>query len=154
MFSRTLIRNCLVALSLFVSAHAVAGPYGDDMAKCLVRQATPDDRKVFIRWLFAAMTLHPDIASMANVTAKQRDDLDRSAGALFQKLLTESCRSETQLAIRYEGPAVVQYAFQVFGQAAGSDLLTNPNVAAGMKNLAKYIDENKIKALSTPAETK
>jgi hypothetical protein len=153
-YSRTIARSLLVALSMFASMHAVAGPYGDDMAKCLVKAASPDDRTVFIRWLFASIALHPDVASMATISAKQRDDFNKGAGALFQRLLTESCRSETKQAIRFEGPATIQYAFQVFGQAAAGNLFANPTVAAGMKDLAKYIDQDKIKGLSATEEAK
>lgn len=153
-YSRTIARSFLVTLSMLASMHAVAGPYGDDMAKCLVKAASPDDRTVFIRWLFASIALHPDVASMATISAKQRDDFNKGAGALFQRLLTESCRSETKQAIRFEGPATIQYAFQVFGQAAAGNLFANPTVAAGMKDLAKYIDQDKIKVLSATEEAK
>jgi len=152
--SRNLIRCLLVMLSMLTSMHAAAGPYGDDMAKCLVKSSSPEDRAVFIRWLFAAIALHPDVASMATITTQQRDAFSKRAGALFQRLLTESCRSETQLAIRYEGPATIQYAFQVFGQAAAGELFTNPSVAAGMKDLTKYIDQDKIKALTPTGDAK
>jgi hypothetical protein len=152
--SRNLVRNVLVSLSLLVGAHAVAGPYGDDMAKCLVKAASPEDQTVFIRWLFAAIALHPDVASMATITPQQREEFSKRAGALFQRLLTESCRAETQQAIHNEGSATIQYAFQVFGQAAAGHLFANPTVAAGMKDLAKYIDQDKIKALSATGEAK
>jgi hypothetical protein len=152
--SRTFVRSLVVMLSIAASTHAVAGPYGDDMAKCLVKAASPDDQTVFIKWLFAAIALHPDVASMASISAQQRDEFNKRAGALFQRLLTESCRSETQQAIRYEGPATIQYAFQVFGQAAAGNLFANPSVAVGMKDLAKYIDQDKIKALSPTKDAK
>jgi hypothetical protein len=152
--SRTFVRSSLATLSIMASMHAVAGPYGDDMAKCLVKAASPDDQTVFIKWLFAAIALHPDVASMASISPQQRDEFSKRAGALFQRLLTESCRSETQQAIRYEGPATIQYAFQVFGQAAAGNLFSNPSVAVGMKDLTKYIDQDKIKALSTPGDAK
>jgi hypothetical protein len=152
--SRTLVRSLLVTLSILASMHAVAGPYGDDMAKCLVKSSSPEDQTVFIKWLFAAMALHPDVASLATITVQQRDEFSKRAGALFQRLLTESCRSETQLAIRYEGPATIQYAFQVFGQAAAGNLFANPSVAVGMKDLTKYIDQDKIKALSATGDAK
>jgi hypothetical protein len=148
-YSSINLRSVCVLLPMFVGTHAFAGPYGDDMAKCLVKAASPEDRVVFIKWLFAAIALHPDVASMATIAPQQRDEFNKRAGALFQRLLTESCRSETQQAIRYEGPAIVQYAFQVFGQAAAGDLFSSPRVAEGMKDLSKYIDQEKIKALST-----
>jgi hypothetical protein len=102
--SSIIARGFIFALPMFISMHAVAGPYADDMAKCLVKAASTEDRGIFMRWLFAAMALHPEVASMAAVSPQQRDDLNKRTGALIQKLLTESCRSETQQAVRYEGP--------------------------------------------------
>jgi hypothetical protein len=113
-----------------------------------------EDRGLFMRWLFAAMALHPEVASMAAVSPQQRDDLNKRTGALIQKLLTETCRTEARQALRYEGPATIQYAFQIFGQAAAGDLFSDPRVAAGMKDLAKYIDQEKMKQLATPDDPK
>ena len=76
--SRTFVRSLLVTLSIMTSMHAVAGPYGDDMAKCLVKAASPDDQTVFIKWLFAAIALHPDVASMASISPQQRDEFSKT----------------------------------------------------------------------------
>ena len=118
-YCNILATGCLAMLGVFSHASALAGPYGDDMAKCLVRSTTEADRTLFVRWLFASMALHPDVESMALVSSEQREVLNKDAGALFQKLLTESCRSETQQALKYEGAPTIQAAFTVFGQAAG-----------------------------------
>jgi hypothetical protein len=147
--SGIIARGFTLVLPMFICMHAVAGPYADDMAKCLVKATSTEDRGIFMRWLFAAMALHPEVASMAAVSPQQRDDLNKRTGALIQRLLTESCRSETLQAVRYEGPATIQYAFQVFGQAAAGDLFSDPRVAAGMKDLAKYVDQEKLKHLAT-----
>jgi hypothetical protein len=152
--SSIIARGFILVLPMFISMHAVAGPYADDMAKCLVKATSTEDRGIFMRWLFAAMSLHPEVASMAAVSPQQRDDLNKRTGALIQRLLTESCRSETLQAVRYEGPATIQYAFQVFGQAAAGDLFSDPRVAAGMKDLAKYVDQEKLKQLATAGGAK
>jgi hypothetical protein len=152
--SSIIARGFILVLPMFISMHAVAGPYADDMAKCLVKATSTEDRGIFMRWLFAAMSLHPEVASMAAVSPQQRDDLNKRTGALIQTLLTESCRSETLQAVRYEGPATIRYAFQVFGQAAAGDLFSDPRVAAGMKDLAKYVDQEKLKQLSTAGGAK
>jgi hypothetical protein len=152
---KVLFGAVIAALCCFGAGNtAFAGPYGDDMAKCLVRSTSAADREIFLKWLFSAMALNPSIESMVTISAKQRDDIDKNAGTLFQRLLTVSCRSETMDALRYEGPATIQLAFQVFGQAAARDLLSNPRVAEGMKGLGKYLDESKLKELSPDAAHK
>jgi hypothetical protein len=138
--------------ALFETAYA--GPYADDMAKCLVKSTSPADRTAFIRWLFASLALHPDVASMASVTPQQRGQINKAAGVLIQRLLLKSCRSDTQTAVKNEGPQTIQYAFQIFGQVATRQLFTDPHVADGMKALAATMDEAKLKALVSEATTK
>src|SRR5258708_5845826 len=103
------------------------------MAKCLVKAATPDDRTLLVKWIFSTMTLHPDLSSMSSVSPQQRETLSKDAGALFQRLLTESCRSETQQAVQNEGAQTIQYAFQILGQVATRGLFTDPHVVEGMQ---------------------
>jgi hypothetical protein len=121
------------------------------MAKCLVNSTSPEDRTVLVKWMFGLITLHPDLTAMSSVSTKQRDALSKSAGALFQRLLLESCRSQTQEALKNEGPQTIQYAFQVLGQVATRGLFTDSHVMEGLKDLSKYVDEEKLKALTSAA---
>jgi hypothetical protein len=142
-------------LVLFCASNlATAGPFADDMAKCLVASTSPDDRTVLVKWIFSVITLHPDLTAMSSVSAKQRDDLSKKAGELFQRLLLQSCRSQTQQALQNEGPQTIQYAFQVLGQVATRGLFTDPHVMDATKDLAKYVDEEKLKSLTAAAPQK
>ena len=67
---------------------------------------------------------------------------------LVMKLLTESCKAQAQKALQTEGPGTMQFAFEVLGKVAGQELFSSPEVAGNLKGLAKYIDPEKIKALS------
>ena len=136
---------------LCTSRLAAAGPFADDMAKCLVNSTSPEDRTVLVKWIFSVIALHPDLSAMSSISAKQRDDLSRSAGALFQRLLVDSCRSQTQQALQNEGQQTIQYAFQILGQVATTGLFSDPHVAEGTKDLTKYLDEEKLKALQPGA---
>ena len=148
------MKRSVVALFFLVlvgtSRFAAAGPFADDMAKCLVNSTSTADRTVLVKWIFSVIALHPDLSAMSSISAKQRDDLSRSAGALFQRLLVESCRSETQKALQNEGKQTIQYAFQILGQVATTGLFNDPHVAEGTKDLAKYLDEDKLKTLAPP----
>jgi hypothetical protein len=124
------------------------------MAKCLVKSASAEDRTLLVKWMFSAMSLHPDLASMSSISTQQRDVLAESAGGLFQRLLLESCRPETQAAVQNEGLQTIQYAFQILGQVAVRGLMTDPHVLEGMKSLGKGLDEEKLKALFTSGTPK
>jgi hypothetical protein len=63
--------------------------------------------------------------------------LAKSTGALFQKLMLETCRTEAKQAYANEGPQTFEYAFRVLGEAASRGMFTDPHVSEGMKALAR-----------------
>ena len=71
---------------------------------------------------------------------------------MFESLVTVTCKSEMQLAVRYEGNTAIGAAFTVLGQVAGRELFSNPEVAKGMSDLERYLDNDKIKAALNPAK--
>ena len=136
-----------VALAGFMSASASAGMYGDDMAKCLVRSTTAQDRGVLVKWIFAAAASNPEVKSMVSVTERQRNKLNKAIAQLFERLLTDSCRKETQAAYKYEGKATISSSFNLLGQVAGRELFSDPNVSKSVAELAQYIDQKKMNDL-------
>ena len=51
------------------------------------------------------------------------------------------------VAAMHEGKPTIEYAFSVLGQVAGRGMMGDPQVAAGANDVARYLDEKKIKAL-------
>lgn len=130
---------------------AAAGMYGDQLSKCLVESTSQKDRTVLIRWVFAAMASHPEVSSLAAISDARGAELNREAGALFTKLLSESCASETRQALKAEGNGVMESSFNVLGQIAMQGLMTDPAVASYMAGLEAGIDGEKLEAaLGTP----
>ncbi|WP_342617092.1 hypothetical protein [Rhodoferax sp. GW822-FHT02A01] len=135
-------------VSSLVATSTVAGVYSDTMGKCLVSSTTDQDKAVLVKWMFSEMALHPAIVSMTVVTPAQRNELNKLAGQLFNKLLTVDCKKESSEAIRYEGPAAMQSSFQLLGQVAVASLMNHPAVAAGFNEFGKYMDLKAIGELS------
>ncbi len=151
-FSKIAAMTVASGCALLISHAAVAGPYTDDLTKCLVSSTSDVERNALVKWIFAVMSSHPEVKSIASVSDAQIDQLNRSAGALFMKLLTESCKTKTEQALKYEGPSAIGASFQVLGQVAGRELFASPSVAKNMAGMQKYIDEKKIKALIEAAQ--
>jgi hypothetical protein len=139
-----------IAFVLVPAPPVLAGPYADDMAKCLVKSTSAEDRTTLVKWMFSVVTLHPDLTSMAAISSQQRDALTKSTGALFQKLMLETCRAEAKQAYANEGPQTFEYAFRVLGEVASRGMFTDPHVSEGMKALASTFDEKKMKELLGP----
>ena len=131
---------------------AQAGPYSDDLAKCLVESTTAADKNALVKWMFATAALHPAVKSIASVTEAERAEITRSTAQLFEKLLTVSCRAQAQQAVKYEGAAAVQTGFQMLGQVAARELFADPGVTQGLGELEKYVDSRKIEQALVPRQ--
>lgn len=131
----------VVLLALLSGSPAHAGPFGDEMAKCLVNSTSEADRTLLIQWIFAAMAKHPDVSSLSNVSAEKGEELNRKVGELLGNLLTERCKSETTQALKLEGPGTFATSFEVLGRVAMQGIMSDGAVAAYLSGIAKYVDD-------------
>jgi hypothetical protein len=140
-----------IALALLPPPPAGAGVYSDELAKCLVKSTNEADRNFLVKWLFASAAVHPAVKSIASVSEVERTDLNRNAAKLFERLITESCKTQMQEAVKFEGPATLQSSFEVLGQVAGRGLFSDPDVAKSTSEFANYLDKQKIEKVFGPA---
>jgi hypothetical protein len=112
----------------------------DALTQCLVHATTRDDSIHFAQWMFAIMSLHPDVSAMSRVTDADRAELSRTTGELYTNLLTKACGAEARETMRVGGMNAIQDSFRVIGEGAMRELVSNPNVAAGFSEIGKYVD--------------
>lgn len=143
---KSIYTAALIVALASVASHAKAGPYGDDMSKCLVSSTSTADKSLLMKWIFSAMSLNKDVASFVDMPAATRDQLNKDTGALFTRLLTESCRQQTHDAYKYEGSSAIGSAFELLGKIASQGIFADPAVAAGITDLMKNVDQVKLKA--------
>ena len=144
---KTLIRVTAIGL-IALGTPAFAGVYTDDLSRCLVEKTTKEEKTALVQWIFVAMAQHPSVSALQKVTAEDVRLYNSKAGALFTKLLTETCVETSKKAIKYEGAVAIQAAFQVLGQAAAGELFVHPDVTKVMSGLEEFLDGNKLEALS------
>jgi hypothetical protein len=138
--------------SCFMPSSVSAGPYTDALAKCLVSSTTSTDKSTLVQWMFATFSLHPRLRQVASITDSDRQKLNKQTAKLFDKLLTESCRSQTKEAIKYEGQSSIENGFDVLGQVASRELISDPAVSAGLAEFAKYSDPKRMQELFNSAK--
>ena len=127
---------------VFSASVAHAGPYTDDLGKCLVKSTTSDDQVVFMQWMFSALSLHPAVNSLTTLTDEQRAAFNKKVAGLFVRLMSADCRQQTIDALKYEGTAAMQASFQLFGAAAMRGLMGNSHVAKGLEGMAVYFQQD------------
>lgn len=94
---------------------------------------------------FASMALHPDVVSSSSITPQKREAINQSTGALFNRLLAESCTKEVREAVKFEGQGALKSAFESLGKLAMQELMSNSAVGAGFSGFEKYVDMKKLK---------
>jgi hypothetical protein len=68
-------KSVFVALALACAvwtSPAIAGPYGDDLSKCVVNSSTSEDKQDLVQWIFFAISLNPNAEPYVNVSSEQR----------------------------------------------------------------------------------
>jgi len=146
----TKTRVIALGLAIMCPMTAFAGPYADELGRCLVESTSQRDRVDLVRWMFSAASLHPAVEPISSVTEEQLEAASKSTADLFMRLLLESCRPETENALEFEGLSTIEAAFAVLGQVAGREMFSSPEVAAGLAVLEKYVDSEKLEALVGP----
>ena len=134
----------LLLATILGAASANAGPYADEMGKCLVKSTTTEEKALLVKWIFSVAALHPNVSSVSSVTGEQRTELAKGVASMFEALLTKTCKTQTMEALRYEGSSTIQTSFGVLGQAAMMELFSNPAVRDGIGEFAKYVDGKKL----------
>ncbi len=124
-----------------------AGPFTDDLSRCLVRATTEGERVDLVRWIVAAITVHPGVKEMTGISDARRTAETKQAASLFADLLTKRCRVESLDAFKFEGEVAFSGAFEVLGQVAMQTLISDPAVAAEMTKLGDHLDDNQMKPL-------
>lgn len=153
---RLLVGTCSLLLlavapaDLSPSAPNLQGAPEDELAECLVRSTSEADKALLVRWLFALLSLHPSVQSIAAVPDTTLTGLHAATAGLLERLLTSSCRTEARLALANGGPMAFQASFGVLGKVAATELFASPEVTAGMETFATFLDGDKLQAALGP----
>lgn len=137
----------LVIVQFAIPTVVHAGPYTDALSKCLVDSTSTRDRQDLVRWMFSAASLHPAVAPISAVSDEQLDAANKTVADLVVRLLTDTCRPETEEALQYEGMSTIEASFSVLGQVAGQELFASAEVSAGLSGLEKHMDHEKLGSL-------
>ncbi|TFZ04511.1 hypothetical protein [Ramlibacter rhizophilus] len=136
-----------LALVLF-SAATHAGAYSDDLAKCLVRSTSSNDRNDLVRWMFAVSSVHPALSTSTRVGTEALEEANRKTAVLLNRLLTQDCLQQARHARRYEGDVAIFNSFKALGEVASLELFRHPAVNSALTSFTRHIDSKKIDDLT------
>ena len=121
-----------------------AGPFGDEMARCLVTSTSNGDRTKLVKWMFRVYGDHPDVSYMVDLSDREKKVIDKDVANIFTRLLSEDCIDETKKALDYEGENVMFNAFRILGNVAAQGIVDNPEVKKSINKFVELIDYEKL----------
>lgn len=140
-----MLRLLLPSILVLCSLTAAAQTSTQALSQCLADSTSGRDRKDLARWVFFAMAAHPEIKQYAAPAAEQAsEEAHKTIAATFTRLLAESCLPQTQAAFKEGGSKAIETAFQTLGQLAMQEIMSNPDVNAGMTRFEKFLDQGKL----------
>ena len=143
--SFTKLRTILISATLLSATQvAIAGPTVNQLSDCLMKSTTVTDKTTVLQWTFVALGNHPDLKAFSNVTASQKEALDKNLATVLQRILVEQCSAQTKAVIAAEGVQAVGDSFQELGRITGEEILENPEVKSQLRGVLRYVDLNKL----------
>ncbi len=143
---KKLINTLLILLSLFGASSSFAQDSTAVFANCLVDALNGKERKEMAKWIFLSMAVHPSIQSYASIADDDRLKSNKYIGALITRLLAEECPNELAAAHK-ENPLAIQKGFELVGQVAMQEIVTNEATMVALTEYAKYADMKKIRGV-------
>lgn len=130
-----------LAAAALLPGLARAGIYTDDLTRCVVSGASSTDKATLVRWMFSAISANPAVSSMVSLSQAQRDANTKAAADLMQRLLLKDCRPQAVTAIKNEGATAIETSFEVLGQVAAREMMSEPHAMAEIQRLGSYTDK-------------
>lgn len=133
----------IASLSTAPLALANAQNHVANLGTCMIDNLNGKERKALAKWIFFAMAAHPEINTYSNASTKDLNDSDQNIGVLITRLLTVNCPEQLKSA-NDSDPLALQKSFELVGQVAMQELMTNQQVMSALTGYSEYTDIDKI----------
>ncbi len=143
---KKLTKALLILISIIGPSPIFAQDNTTIFANCLVDALNGKERKEMAKWIFMSMAVHPSIELYASISDDGRLKSDKYVGALVTRLLAEECPNEMAAAHK-DNPLAIKKGFELVGQVAMQEIMTNEATMVALTEYAKYVDMEKIKGV-------
>lgn len=130
--------------ALILATPARAAPASDALVKCLGDATGTADRRVLVRWIYSVMTVHPDLADLVAMPPERREQLEKDAGVVMERLIAHDCAAEVKTALREDGTNGFGKAFEALGTMAMTDFVAQRDVQRAAEGVGARIDQKRV----------
>lgn len=133
-------KTLLMTVVFWAASQAQAGPYADELKKCLVESSSPKDLTLLVRWIAKAINAHPQLSDISALSERKKADIDQQLARYFERVLFEDCQAPVRDLIKYENADGMRVAFEFLGQVAMKQVMEDPRVTQSVSDFSKYIN--------------
>jgi hypothetical protein len=134
----------LLPVLLAISPPSFASSSIEKASTCLTDSTSGRDRKDLVKWIYLAMSKHPEIRSHSSASARDDDESNRRVGELFTRLIADDCPAEINAMVSEHGIKSISLAFEVLGRVAMQELMAHPDVQSVFAGLDAHSDQSRI----------
>jgi hypothetical protein len=131
----------MLVLGCSLSAGAQAGVYSQRLISCLLKEATPQDKQVFIQRFFLVFAANKDLKDLVNISDRKQQGVQTQFSKTFNRLFNESCREQTDDVVNFEGPAALGAAGQALSRVALKDFFSDPSVNTQLAEVGQEVSK-------------
>lgn len=144
------LKFAFAILGALITLPVAADSYTNSLSICFADNTTGKERKDLAKWIFVAMSAHPEMQNLSKVSSTVRDELNQTYANLVTRLIVKDCNAQTRDAMQKEGQNGLKIAFESFGRLAMQELMTNDKVTASISQVERFIDSSKIQSALAP----
>ena len=136
----------LLVLALILAAVATpvsAGPYQDDLTKCMVSHTDSSDQRALVRWIVLAFASSSAAQDVVKIDTSKVQEIQVGMATYTERLFLQDCLLEAREAFRYEGESAVVEGFKLISQVAGREAMMDPAVSGILNGYIDLVDEAK-----------
>ena len=134
-----LAKSCLVLLLLFFPNTSSAGPYKDDLIRCVGDSLTENDKNNFAFFIALSFSRLPEMRDIFFLDEIRKDKIIRDYATSLDRLIILDCRSQSENVVKFEGPNELASAANMMGQIALREKLADPAVVELFDEMEEYV---------------
>jgi hypothetical protein len=113
--------------------------------RCIVDSTTNKDRRVIMKFFFAAYTRHPELKSIAQTSPELVQEAIKGAAQLTDRILTKDCVKELKPISDQQGlNTAYAVVLNAYGGLAAAEFNGSPEIGAVIGDLAKQLSKDEL----------
>lgn len=140
-FVKAIVLGAAFTAATVASASAFAGSESEALMQCFAKSTNKEEKRLLAKWFFFSTAAYSEVKSLATIPDVQREEVNKNAAKLAERLFGESCKDETEAALKLNDRTALTSGFGAFGKIAGEEFDSEKDVANSFVEFSKFMDK-------------